>query len=147
MFHSNQQEAQEATGYGKGKYMANPHLKGTKYKKKIKPGNIKGKPHLDRAKAKPIRKDVMPASPKKKSTGEKYYSNLKGYKGTAYGVNKGSKSYRQKLADKKRADVKDAARGGFKSVGDMEYKGAITRIGQRVRKRDKAELTKLKGRR
>ena len=94
-----------------------------------------------------IRKDVMPSSPKKKSTGEKYYSNLKGYKGTAYGVNKGSKSYRQKLADKKRADVKDAARGGFKSVGDMKYKGAITRIGQRVRKRDKAELTKLKGRR
>jgi hypothetical protein len=113
MFHSNQQEAQEVTGYGKGKYMKNPHT------------NTK----------------------KKKSTGEKHYSNLKGYKGTAYGVNKGSKSYKQKLADKKRADVKDAARGGFKSVGDMKYKGAITRIGQRVRKRDKAELTKLKGRR
>ena len=129
MFHSNQQEAQEVTGYGKGKYMKNPHKK-TKTKTKTT-----------------IRKDVMPASPKKKSTGEKYYSNLKKYKGTAYGVNNGSKSYRQKLADKKRADVKDAARGGFKSVGDMERKGAITRIGQRVRKRDKAELTKLKGRR
>ena len=94
-----------------------------------------------------IRKDVMPSSPKKKSTGEKYYSNLKGYKGTAYGVNKGSKSYKQKLADKQRANVKDAARGGFKSVASMKTKRAITRIGQRVKKRDKAELTKLKGRR
>ena len=84
---------------------------------------------------------------KKKSTGEKHYSNLKDYKGTGYNVNKGSKSYKQKLADKQRANVKDAARGGFKSVASMKTKGAITRIGQRVKKRDKAELTKLKGRR
>ena len=140
MFHSNQQEAQEATGYGKGKYMANPHLKGTKYKKKIKPGNIKGKPHLDRAKAKPIRKDVQPkikSKPKKISLSQAL--NRKA-------LDK-ARVWRKKLTDKQRADVKDAARGGFKSVGDMERKGAITRIGQRVRKRDKAELTKLKGRR
>jgi len=93
------------------------------------------------------RKDVMPASPKKKSAAEIYYSSIKGYKGKAGGQNPKSKSYKEKMADKHRADVKDAARGGFKSVGDMKYKGAITRIGQRVRKRDKAELTKLKGRR
>ena len=113
--------------------MKNPHTN-IKTKKKTK-------------KKTTIRKDVMPASPKKKSAGEKYYSNLKGYKGTGYNVNKGSKTYRQKLADKKRADVRDAARGGFKSVASMKKKGAWTRVGQRVKKRDKAELTKLKGRR
>ena len=138
MFHSNQQEVQEATGYGKGKYMANPHLKGTKYKKKIKPGNIKGKPHLDRAKAKPIRKDVQPKSkPKKISLSQAL--NRKALDKARVG--------RKKFTDKQRADVKDAARGGFRSVGDMERKGAITRIGQRVKKRDKAELLKLQGRR
>ena len=88
---------------------------------------------------------------KKKSAGEKHYSNLKDYKGTGYNVNKGSKTYTQKLADKKkkahRANVRDAARGKFKSVASMEKKGALTRIGQRVKKQTKAELTKLKGRR
>ena len=138
MFHSKRQEAQGVTGYGKGKYMANPHLKGTKYKKKIKPGNIKGKPHLDRAKAKPIRKDVQPKSkPKKISLSQAL--NRKA-------LDK-ARGWRKKLTDKQRADVKDAARGGFRSVGDMERKGAITRIGQRVKKRDKAELLKLQGRR
>ena len=110
--------------------MKNPHTN-NKIKKKI---NIP-------------RKDVMPSSPKKKSAGEKYYSNLKGYQGTGYNVNKGSKIYKQKVADKNRADVRDAARGGFKSVSSMKKKGALTRIGQRVKKQTKAELTKLKGRR
>jgi len=130
MFLKKQQEVQEVIGHGRGN-MKNPHLNG---KKTIK-------------KKTTIRKDVMPASPKKKSAGEKYYSNLKNYKGTGYNVNKGSKTYRQKLADKKRADVRDAARGGFKSVASMEKKGALTRMGQRVKKQTKAELTKLKGRR
>ena len=93
------------------------------------------------------RKDVMPASPKKKSAGKTYYSNVKGYKGIGYNTNKGSKTYKQKVANKKRADVRDAARGGFKSVSSMKKKGALTRIGQRVKKQTKAELTKLKGRR
>ena len=120
--------------------MANPHLKGTKYKKKIKPGNIKGKPHLDRAKAKPIRKDVQPkikSKPKKISLSQAL--NRKA-------LDK-ARVWRKKLTDKQRDDVKDAARGGFKSVGGMKTKGAITRIGQRVKKRDKAELLKLQGRR
>ena len=130
MFLKKQQEVQEVIGHGRGN-MKNPHLNG---KKTIK-------------KKTTIRKDVMPASPKKKSAGEKYYSNLKNYKGTGYNVNKGSKTYRQKLADKKRADVRDAARGGFKSVASMEKKGALARIGQRAKKQTKAELTKLKGRR
>ena len=111
--------------------MKNPH---TNNKIKKKTNNIP-------------RKDVMPSSPKKKSAGEKYYSNLKGYKGTGYNVNKGSKTYKQKVADKNRADVRDAARGGFKSVSSMKKTGALARIGQRVKKQTKAELTKLKGRR
>ena len=99
--------------------MKNPHTN-NKIKKKI---NIP-------------KKDVMPSSPKKKSAGEKYYSNLKGYK-----------TYKQKVADKNRADVRDAARGGFKSVSSMKKTGALARVGQRVKKQTKAELTKLKGRR
>ena len=87
----------------------------------------------------------------KKDAAKSHYSSVPGYKGKAGGQNTKSKSYREKLADQKkkanRADVRDAARGGFKSVSDMERKGAITRIGKRVRKQDKAELTKLKGRR
>ena len=87
----------------------------------------------------------------KKDAAKAHYSSVPGYKGKAGGQNTKSKSYREKLADQKkkanRADVRDAARGGFKSVSDMERKGAITRIGKRVRKQDKAELTKLKGRR
>ena len=75
--------------------------------------------------------DVMPASPKKKSTGEKYYSNLKGYKGTAYGVNKGSKSYRQKLADKKektfRADTRDAAKSG-QTMKQLKTSGKLSNL-------------------
>ena len=88
---------------------------------------------------------------KKKSAAKIYYSSIKGYKGKGGGQNPKSKSYREKLADKKkkvyRANVRDAARGGFKSVASMEKKGASTRIGQRVKKQTKAELTKLKGRR
>ena len=100
--------------------MANPHLKGTKYKKKI----TKVKPKI---KSKP-EKISMSQALNRKALAK-------------------SRVWRKKLTDKQRADVKDAARGGFRSVGDMERKGAITRIGQRVKKRDKAELTKLKGRR
>jgi|TARA_R110001583_G_scaffold43931_1_gene139535 hypothetical protein len=51
--------------------------------------------------------------------GRKYYSGKKGFKGTAYGANKGSKTYREKLADKKAADNKDAKRGGFLSANAM----------------------------
>ena len=51
------------------------------------------------------------------------------------------------MKNKHRADVRDAARGGFKSVASMEKKGALARIGQRAKKQTKAELTKLKGRR
>ena len=109
--------------------MKNPHTN-NKIKKKI---NIP-------------KKDVI-AAREKKSAGEKYYSNLKGYKGTGYNVNKGSKTYKQKVADKNRADVRDAARGGFKSVSSMKKTGALARVGQRVKKQTKAELTKLKGRR
>ena len=87
----------------------------------------------------------------RKDAAKAHYSSVPGYKGKAGGQNTKSKSYRERLADQKkkanRADARDAARGGFKSVSDMERKGAITRIGKRVRKQDKAELTKLKGRR
>ena len=125
-----QQEVQEVIGHGRGN-MVNPH----------KNGKIKKKTTTI------PRKDVMPASPKKKSAGETYYSNVKGYRGTAYNTNKNSKTYKQKMADKHRADVRDAARGGFKSVSSMKKTGALARIGQRVKKQTKAELTKLKGRR
>ena len=84
---------------------------------------------------------------KKKSAAEIYYSSIKGYKGKAGGQNPKSKSYKEKMADKHRADVRDAARGGFKSVSSMKKTGALARIGQRVKKQTKAELTKLKGRR
>ena len=125
-----QQEVQEVIGHGRGN-MVNPH----------KNGKIKKKTTTI------PRKDVMPASPKKKSAAEIYYSSIKGYKGKGGGQNPKSKSYKEKMADKHRADVRDAARGGFKSVASMKKKGVLTRIGQRVKKRTKAELTKLKGRR
>ena len=84
---------------------------------------------------------------KKKSAAEIYYSSIKGYKGKAGGQNPKSKSYKEKMADKHRADVRDAARGGFKSVASMKKKGSLARIGQRAKKQKKAELTKLKGKR
>ena len=129
----NPQARKEATGDRRGKYMVNPHKNGKKTIKK-KTTTIP-------------RKDVMPASPKKKSAAEIYYSSIKGYKGKAGGQNPKSKSYKEKMADKHRADVRDAARGGFKSVASMKKKGSLARIGQRAKKQKKAELTKLKGKR
>ena len=83
----------------------------------------------------------------KKDAAKSYYSSVKEYKGKGGGQNTKAKSYKEKMADKHRADVRDAARGGFKSVSSMKKTGALARIGQRVKKQTKAELTKLKGRR
>ena len=93
--------------------------------------------------------DVMPASPKKKSAGKKYYSNLKNYKGTAYGVNPDSKSYRQKLADKKektfRADTRDAAKSG-QTMKQLKTSGKLSNLKVNLNKAKKTIERIIRGR-
>ena len=46
----------------------------------------------------------------KKGAAKAYYSSIKGYKGKGGGMNKKSKSFKEKQFDKNRADARDAAR-------------------------------------
>ena len=47
----------------------------------------------------------------KKDAAKSYYSSVKGYKGKGGQQNPKAKSYKEKMADKKRANIREAARG------------------------------------
>ena len=47
----------------------------------------------------------------KKDAAKSYYSSVKDYKGKGGQQNTTAKSYKEKMADKKRMDIRDAAKG------------------------------------
>ena len=82
---------------------------------------------------------------KKKEAAKKYYSSVKGYKGKGGGMNKKSKSFKEKQFDKNRADVRDAARSGM-TVVQMRTAGPIANVKKELKALQK-KLEKLsKGR-
>ena len=49
----------------------------------------------------------------KKDAAKSYYSSVKEYKGKGGGQNTKAKSYKEKMADKKRMEIREAARGNM----------------------------------
>ena len=81
----------------------------------------------------------------KKGAAKAYYSSIKGYKGKGGGMNKKSKSFKEKQFDKNRADVRDAARGKM-TVVQMRTAGPIANVKKEIKQLQK-KLEKLsKGR-
>ena len=71
----------------------------------------------------------------KKDAAKSYYSSIPGYKGKAADMNTKSKSYKEKRADAKRADVQDAARSGQTMV-QLKLSGKLSNV--------KKDLNKVK---
>ena len=78
---------------------------------------------------------------KKKEAAKKHYSSVKGYKGKGGGMNKKSKSFKEKQFDKNRADVRDAARSGM-TVVQMRTAGPIANVKKELKSLQK-KLEKL----
>ena len=78
---------------------------------------------------------------KKKEAAKKHYSSVKGYKGKGGGMNKKSKSFKEKQFAKNRADVRDAARSGM-TVVQMRTAGPIANVKKEIKALQK-KLEKL----
>ena len=77
----------------------------------------------------------------KKDAAKSYYSSVKGYKGKGGGMNKKSKSFKEKQFAKNRADVRDAARSGM-TVVQMRTAGPIANVKKELKSLQK-KLEKL----
>ena len=75
----------------------------------------------------------------KKDAAKKHYSSVKGYKGKGGQQNPKAKTYREKMADEKRANIREAARGKMtlkqsKVAGKLaNLKKEVTKINKQIR--------------
>jgi hypothetical protein len=72
----------------------------------------------------------------KKDAAEAYYSSVTGYKGKGGGQNIKSKSYSEKLADKKRANIREAARGKM-TLTQSKVSGKLQNLKKELKKINK----------
>tara|TARA_R100001443_G_scaffold115354_1_gene132930 strand:- start:431 stop:775 length:345 start_codon:yes stop_codon:yes gene_type:complete len=77
----------------------------------------------------------------KKDAAKSYYSSIKGYKGKGGGQNPKSKTFKEKQADKNRADIRDAARSGM-TIVQMKTAGPIANVKKEIKALQK-KLEKL----
>ena len=81
----------------------------------------------------------------KKDAAKSYYSSVKGYKGKGGGQNPKAKSYKQKMEDKKRMEIREAARGNM-SLKQSKVAGKLVNLNKKVKDLQKQIQTLSKGR-
>lgn len=63
----------------------------------------------------------------KKDAAKSYYSSVKDYKGKGGQQNTTAKSYKEKMADKKRMDIRDAAKTGM-TLKQLKTSGKLSNL-------------------
>ena len=81
----------------------------------------------------------------KKDAAKSYYSSIDGYKGKAGQQNTKSKSYSEKLKDKKRMDIRDAAKGKM-TLTQSKASGKLANLNKELKKINKQLQTLSQGR-
>ena len=81
----------------------------------------------------------------KKDAAKSYYSSVKDYKGKGGQQNTTAKSYKEKMADKKRMDIRDAAKGKM-TLTQSKVSGKLQNLKKELKKINKQLQTLSKGR-
>ena len=81
----------------------------------------------------------------KKDAAKSYYSSVKGYKGKGGQQNPKAKSYKEKMADKKRMEIREAARGNM-SLKQSKVAGKLVNLNKKLKDIKKQIQTLSKGR-
>ncbi len=81
----------------------------------------------------------------KKDAAKSYYSSVKEYKGKGGGQNTKAKSYKEKMADKKRMEIREAARGNM-SLKQSKVAGKLVNLNKKLKDIKKQIQTLSKGR-
>ena len=81
----------------------------------------------------------------KKDAAKSYYSSVKDYKGKGGQQNTTAKSYKEKMADKKRMDIRDAAKGKM-TLTQSKASGRLANLNKELKKIKKQIQTLSKGR-
>ena len=81
----------------------------------------------------------------KKDAAKSYYSSVKGYKGKGGKQNTKAKSYKEKMADKKRMEIREAARGNM-SLKQSKVAGKLVNLNKKLKDIKKQIQTLSKGR-
>ena len=81
----------------------------------------------------------------KKDAAKSYYSSVKGYKGKGGQQNSKAKSYKEKMADEKRANIREAARGKM-TLKQSKVAGKLVNLNKKVKELKKQIQTLSKGR-
>ena len=81
----------------------------------------------------------------KKTAAKSYYSSVKDYKGKGGQQNTTAKSYKEKMADKKRMDIREAARGKM-SLKQSKVAGKLVNLNKKLKDIKKQIQTLSKGR-
>ena len=81
----------------------------------------------------------------KKTAAKSYYSSVKDYKGKGGQQNPKAKSYKEKMADKKRMEIREAARGNM-SLKQSKVAGKLVNLNKKVKELKKQIQTLSKGR-
>ena len=81
----------------------------------------------------------------RKDAAKSYYSSVKGYKGKGGGQNIKAKSYTEKMADKKRMEIREAARGNM-TLQQSKVTGRLVNLNKELKKIQKQIQTLSKGR-
>ena len=81
----------------------------------------------------------------KKDAAKSYYSSVKEYKRKGGGQNTKAKSYKEKMADKKRMEIREAARGNM-SLKQSKVAGKLVNLNKKLKDIKKQIQTLSKGR-
>ena len=81
----------------------------------------------------------------KQDAAKSYYSSVKGYKGKGGQQNPKAKSYKEKMADEKRANIREAARGKM-TLKQSKVAGKLVNLNKKVKELKKQIQTLSKGR-
>ena len=81
----------------------------------------------------------------KKDAAKSYYSSVKDYKGKGGGQNTKAKSYKEKMADKKRMEIRESARGNM-TLGQSKVTGKLVNLNKKLKDIKKQIQTLSKGR-
>ena len=81
----------------------------------------------------------------KKTAAKSYYSSVKDYKGKGGQQNTTAKSYKEKMADKKRMEIREAARGNM-SLKQSKVAGKLVNLNKKLKDIKKQIQTLSKGR-
>tara|TARA_R100000458_G_C8120846_1_gene139798 strand:+ start:250 stop:609 length:360 start_codon:yes stop_codon:yes gene_type:complete len=81
----------------------------------------------------------------RKDASKSHYSSVTGYKGKGGQQNLKAKSYREKLADEKRANIRESARGKM-TLQQSKVAGKLVNLNKKVKSLQKQIQTLSKGR-